>query len=365
LLQVDDNGIGMDATDAVHCFQRHATSKLAALAELDHIKTLGFRGEALPSIATVSRVQLTSRVAEDIAATRVTLAGGVISRVEAYGAPPGTSIQVRDLFYNTPARLKFLKHPTTEASYITQCFISLSLAAPHVHMTLYLNDRLHTQAPAVSTLGDRLDAVFGRDFQRHLLPVEYSEADLHIHGLIAKAPLHRATRRQQFFFVNGRLIQNRALSHALYEAYRTLLPRDRHPVACLFVTVPPGEVDVNVHPAKLEVRFRQEAALYDRVRRLLQQCLQESLTQGTAVSPLAAPRRPEEGVETQEPCRAVPMMWQAAVPSPLSTTFHVQGHDTADTSAPVQELGLYAAIRKRGATFCWVRRWRNCIRPIF
>jgi DNA mismatch repair protein MutL len=190
--------------------------------------------------------------------------------------------------------------------------------------------------------------VFGRDFQRHLLPVEYSEADLHIHGLIAKAPLHRATRRQQFFFVNGRLIQNRALSHALYEAYRTLLPRDRHPVACLFVTVPPGEVDVNVHPAKLEVRFRQEAALYDRVRLLLQQCLQESLTQGTAVSPLAAPRRPEEGVETQEPCRAVPMMWQAAVPSPLSTTFHVQGHDTADTSAPVQELGLYAGYPEAG-----------------
>jgi DNA mismatch repair protein MutL len=252
------------------------------------------------------------------------------------------------VFYNTPARLKFLKHPTTEASHITQCFISLSLAAQHVHMTLYLNDRVHMQAPVAATLGDRLDALFGQDFQHNLLPLASQEEAFQVHGLVAKATFHRANRRQQFFFVNGRLIQNRALSHALYEAYRTLLPRDRHPVACLFLTVAPGDVDVNVHPAKLEVRFRQESQLYDRLRRLLQQRLQESLSQVVVMPPVASPGMSAVPAthDSQEACRPVPMLWQA--PTPLRSPTPSVAATFARSTPATPDLGLYAGYPEAG-----------------
>ena len=277
LIQVDDDGIGMDADDAVLCFTRHATSKISTFADLEDLTTLGFRGEAMPSIASVSRMDMVTRGQAAKAATRVRIEGGELSCVEACGAPAGTSIQVSDLFYNTPARLKFLKHPTTEATHVTQCFTGLALLAQNVHMSLHLNERLHTQVPA-GNLGERVEAIFGAGLQQELLPLEESADGLEIRGFIAKATFHRATRRQQFLFVNGRLVQSRPISHALYEAYRTLLPRDRHPVSFLFITLPGSDIDVNVHPAKLEVRFHQEARLYDYLRRLFRRRLQESLS---------------------------------------------------------------------------------------
>src|SRR5215471_2995293 len=277
IIQVDDDGLGMDPEDAVHCFTRHATSKINTLEDLDQITTLGFRGEALPSIAAVSRLQLISLCQPASLGTRVVFAGGTLLEAEACGAPPGTSIRVSELFYNTPARRKFLKHPATEASHIAHWCTTLALVAPAVHMTLHLNGRLHMQAPPAAGLGERLEMLFGAGFQEQVLQVEDHSADVQVDGYIAKATVHRATRRQQFFFVNGRAVQNRMLSHALYEAYRTILPRDRHPVAYVFLTLPASEVDVNVHPAKLEVRFRQEARLYDRLRRLFQQRLLDSV----------------------------------------------------------------------------------------
>lgn len=346
LIQVDDDGIGMDADDAVQCFTRHATSKITALADLDDLTTLGFRGEALPSIASVSRLQLITRYQASQAATRVHIDGGELGTVESCGAPPGTSIRVGDLFFNTPARLKFLKHPTTEASHITQCFTGLALLAQHVHMSLHLNDRLHTQLPAGS-LGERIEAIFGASLQQELLPLEDHTDGLQVHGFIAKATFHRATRRQQFLFVNGRLVHSRPISHAIYEAYRTLLPRDRHPVSFLFLTLPGSDVDANVHPAKLEVRFRQEARVYDHLRRLFQRRLQESLStpipntagNGQATFSPPAPFTPSN----------VPMMWQtdglgAAKPQ-------AEPDDVPDPSPPVgwpapaesaQGLQLYA-----------------------
>jgi DNA mismatch repair protein MutL len=304
LMQVDDDGHGMDAEDAVQCFQRHATSKLRRLTDLDALRTMGFRGEALPSIAAVSRVHMTSRCPRDVAGTRVVIEGGRLDRVEACGAPPGTSFRIQDLFYNMPARLKFLKRQATESSHVTQHFTALALTALEVQMTLRFNGRLHTQAVRAKTLGDRLDMIFGVGLQENLLDVEWAADDLQINGLTARATFHRATRRQQFFFVNGRPVQSRALSHALYEAYRTLVPRDRHPVAFLFLTLPPGAVDVNVHPAKLEVRFRQERQVYDSLRRLLQQRLRESFS-GAAAAPAVA-----DGASVAV-SRPVPMMWQA------------------------------------------------------
>jgi len=346
LLQVDDDGLGMDAEDAVHCFTRHATSKIRALDDLEHITTLGFRGEALPSIATVSRLQLISRCAHEPLGTRVVLAGGTLLEMEACGAPPGTSIRVSDLFYNTPARLKFLKQPSTEAGHIAHCFTTLALAAPAVHMTLHLNGRLHMQAPAAAGLGERLEMLFGIGFQDQVLAVEDDAPAMQVCGYIAKATLHRATRRQQFFFINGRAIQNRMLSHALYEAYRTLLPRDRHPVACLLLTLPASEVDVNVHPAKLEVRFRQEARIYDRLRRLFQQRLLDSVAgPGVALPPAPQSAAPFAPAALS---RVVPMMWQAPAAGPeLQEEEHRLGRSTP---ALAQELTLHAGYPEAGRT---------------
>ncbi len=307
LIQVDDDGMGMDADDAVQCFQRHATSKLRAVTDLDQVHTMGFRGEALPSIAAVSRLHMVSRCPQDVVGMQVIIEGGVLASVDACGAPPGTSFRVRDLFYNTPARRKFLKSPTTESSHIAACFTALALMAREVHMTLRLNGRLHIQAASAKALGDRLDMVFGAGLQDQLLSIEDAEADWQVQGLIARATFHRATRRQQFFFVNGRPVHSRTLSHALYEAYRTLVPRDRHPVAFVFLTLPPGEVDVNVHPAKLEVRFRQERQLYDRLRRLMQRCLRDHFA-GTPPAEAADQAAPDASGRT------MPMMWPASAP---------------------------------------------------
>ncbi len=317
LIQVDDDGIGMDADDATHCFQRHATSKLRTLSDLESLATMGFRGEALPSIAAVSRLQMTSRCAADVAGTRVVIEGGRVESVAACGAPPGTSFRIADLFYNTPARRKFLKSPATESGHIVQGFTSLALTAMDVHMTLRLNGRLHTQAATTKALGERLDMILGAGLQDQLLDIEHVEDDLQVTGLIARATFHRATRRQQFFFVNHRPVQSRTLSQALYDAYRTLLPRDRHPVVCVFLTLPPSEVDVNVHPAKLEVRFRRERHIYDCIRRLMIRRLQETLM-GPAADPPA--------FEATAPApRSVPMMWGSAsssdgAPSPSFET---------------------------------------------
>jgi len=354
LIQVDDDGIGMDADDATHCFQRHATSKLRTLSDLESLATMGFRGEALPSIAAVSRLQMTSRCAADMAGTRVVIEGGRVDRVETCGAPPGTSFRIADLFYNTPARRKFLKSPSTESGHIVQCFTSLALTATDVHMTLRLNGRLHTQAAPTKALGERLDMILGAGLQDQLLDIEHVEDNVQVTGLIARATFHRATRRQQFFFVNRRPVQSRALSQALYDAYRTLLPRDRHPVVCVFLALPPGEVDVNVHPAKLEVRFRRERHIYDCVRRLMSRRLQETL-----MGPAGALSTFEKSSPTARP---VPMMWGGAPAAPR--TFEAAPGDASPSpsaSAPLMPPPTETLARVSGppAAAKVDREWRE------
>ncbi|ETX05809.1 DNA mismatch repair endonuclease MutL [Candidatus Entotheonella palauensis] len=331
LIQVDDDGMGMDADDATHCFERHATSKLRTLSDLESLATMGFRGEALPSIAAVSRLHMTSRCAAEVAGTRVIIEGGRVDCVETCGAPPGTSFRIADLFYNTPARRKFLKSPATESGHIVQGFTSLALTAMDVHMTLRLNGRLHTQAAPTKSLGERFDMIFGAGLQDQLLDIEHVEDDLRVTGLIARATFHRATRRQQLFFVNQRPVQSRTLNQALYDAYRTLLPRDRHPVVCVFLTLPPGEVDVNVHPAKLEVRFRRERHIYDCVRRLMIRRLQDTLMGPAADAPALEATSPAS--------RPVPMMWGTSSsyenrdPAP-PRTLHTSWSNTSPLAPP-------------------------------
>jgi DNA mismatch repair protein MutL len=290
LIRVVDNGCGMVRDDALLAFERHATSKLRTSDDLLKIATLGFRGEALPSIASVARVVLQTRVAEEAAGTTVEIAGGAMQRVEDAGLPVGTTIAVRDLFYNTPARRKFLKQEQTELGHIAALVTHYALAHPDRHFELHSATQALLVAPAVSTASDRLFQIFGRETAGLMLPItaeidfaraglpepppwkreqDYAMADpgyLRVSGFVSKPELQKLNRNSVYVFVNHRLVRDRLVLHALTEAYRNIIPPTSYPVVLLFLEMPPQEVDVNVHPAKTEVRFRQSGFVHDFIR---------------------------------------------------------------------------------------------------
>jgi DNA mismatch repair protein MutL len=290
LIRIVDNGHGMVRDDALLAFERHATSKLRTSDDLLSIATLGFRGEALPSIASVSRLLLETRAAEDEAGTLVEIAGGSITRVEEAGLPSGTTITVRDLFFNTPARRKFLKSEQTELAHIAALVTHYALAHSDRHFELHSATQALLVAPAVGSAADRLYQIFGRDTAALMLPVAAEmdfaraglpepppwkrEADyeapepgyLRLSGFVSKPELQKLNRNSIYVFVNHRLVRDRLVLHALTEAYRNIIPPTSFPVVLLFLEMPPQEVDVNVHPAKTEVRFRQPSFVHDFIR---------------------------------------------------------------------------------------------------
>lgn len=291
LIQIIDNGCGMVHDDALLAFERHATSKLKNADDLLSIATLGFRGEALPSIASVSRLRLETRDAEESSGTVVEIAGGKILTVEEAGLPAGTSITVRDLFFNTPARKKFLKAESTELSHIASLVTHYALAHPDKHWELHTTSNAMLVAAPVPSSAERIYQVFGKETLDQLLPIaatikleriglpqpppwakrEEGEeppqpGEIRVHGFVSKPEVQKLNRNSIFIFVNGRLIRDRLILHALTEAYRNILPPTVFPVVLLFLEMPFTEVDVNVHPSKTEVRFRQQSALHDFVR---------------------------------------------------------------------------------------------------
>jgi len=290
LIRIVDNGCGMVRDDALLAFERHATSKLRTSDDLLAIATLGFRGEALPSIASVARVHLETRAAEDDAGTVVEIAGGKMLRVDVAGLPHGTTIAVKDLFFNTPARRKFLKAESTELSHIAALVTHYALAHPTRHFELHTATQALLVAPAVANAGERLYQIFGAetaglmlqtaaemDFARAGLPEpppwkreeDYEPQEpgyLRITGFVSKPELQRLNRNAMYVFVNHRLVRDKLVIHALTEAYRNVIPPTSFPVVLLFVEMPPQEVDVNVHPAKTEVRFRQPSFVHDFIR---------------------------------------------------------------------------------------------------
>ncbi len=290
LIRIVDNGHGMVRDDALLAFERHATSKLHTSDDLLSIRTLGFRGEALPSIASVSRLTLATRAEDEEAGTEVEIAGGNILRVDDAGMPAGTTIAVRDLFYNTPARRKFLKSEQTELAHIAALVTHYALAHPSRHFELHSATQALLIAPAVASTGDRLFQIFGRDtaalmlataaeidFTRAGLPepppwkreADYTPPDpgfLRITGFVSKPELQKLNRNSIYVFVNHRLVRDRLVLHALTDAYRNIIPPTSFPVVLLFLEMPPQEVDVNVHPAKTEVRFRQPSFVHDFIR---------------------------------------------------------------------------------------------------
>lgn len=265
LIQVTDNGSGMSREDAVLSLQRHATSKIATTEDLFAIRTLGFRGEALPSVAAVSHFRMITRLAHADIGTEITAHGGIIQDLRDTGCPPGTQIQVAQLFYNTPARLKFLKSEQTESGQIADLLNAFSLCHHTLTFRLAQYGRETLSRPAAARMEAHLGAWLGRDAAEAMIPVELQVPGISIEGFVGKPEVARANRSAQLFFINGRRIVNRTLSHALDYAFEGLLGPKRYPVAAIKITMDPGAVDVNVHPAKAEVRFHNERDIHSAV----------------------------------------------------------------------------------------------------
>ena len=318
LIRVSDDGQGMSRDDALLAFERHATSKLRTADDLLSIATLGFRGEALPSIASVARVTLETATGEEATGTRMEIAAGKIHHVDDAALPRGTTIAVADLFFNTPARRKFLRAESTELAHVTALVTHYALAHPEKHFELLSASHTLVSAPPVTRTAERIYQIFGKDTLAQLLPVAAetpleraglpepppwkkdpnepvrNPGALRLTGFYSKPELQKLNRNSIYIFVNKRLIRDRLLMHAITEAYRNVIPLTSFPVVLLFLEMPPEEVDVNVHPAKTEVRFRQQSHIHDFVRDSLRSALinarpSAAFLNALDASPIASP----------------------------------------------------------------------------
>ncbi len=401
LIQITDNGCGMVRDDAMLAFERHATSKIKDAEDLLSVATLGFRGEALPSIASVSRLRLETHAPADSSAgknasgTIIEINGGKLARVEEAGLPDGTSITVRDLFFNTPARKKFLKAESTELSHIASLVTHYALAHPEKHFELHSATNAMLVAPPVAGYSERVYQVFGKETLDQLIPVAAVQAlerlglpqpplwrrqladqdsdkkdadqeadaafaepgEMRLHGFVSKPEIQKLNRNSIFVFVNGRLIRDRLVQHALTEAYRNVIPPAVYPVVLLFLEMPPGEVDVNVHPSKTEVRFRQSTVMHDFVRDTVRAALMKArpapqftteihahasassgLTPGAReweppsdLAPVAESARPA----LYDPAGSAGFALHAPVVPPISGRFHFEGGIAVEANAAI------------------------------
>jgi DNA mismatch repair protein MutL len=382
LIRVADNGCGMVRDDALLAFERHATSKIRSSDDLLSIATLGFRGEALPSIASIARVELLTRPPESATGTRLEIAGGKILAVEDAGGPHGTTLSVRDLFFNTPARRKFLRAETTELSHVTALVTHYALAHPEIHFELHSATHALLIAPPVAEPAERIYQIFGRDTLDELLPLaaergfdhaglpepppwrrdaDYTPPDpgfLRASGFVSRPALQKLNRNSIYIFVNQRLIRDRLILHAVTEAYRNIIPPTSFPVMLLFLEMPPHEVDVNVHPAKTEVRFRQQSLVHDFVRDSIRATLMKTRPAASFVDAMTASPRassaltletaPEPDAAESEPAPqsdaaasftlAPPQPRPEEAPLPFSTAILSEQPEAAAVASPAAAL---------------------------
>ena len=280
-IRIKDNGHGMTRENAQLAFERHATSKITCTEDISRISTLGFRGEALPSIASVSKLKLLTQTADTMVGTRIEIHGGEFLTVMDSGATTGTYIEVNDLFYKTPARLKFLKSPATEMSYINNMITEQALANSHVGFTVKNNAKQQLHLPSDSSLLQRIAGLFGRDIVRELIELHESAGSLELRGFIGLPSCHRANRNYQKVIVNGRAVKDKVIIHAIQQAYETLIPKRRYPVVFLFLALPVQLIDVNVHPTKTEIRFINSQAIHDLVVKGIRNTLSVALHQSS------------------------------------------------------------------------------------
>lgn len=276
LVRVTDNGQGMGKDDAFLCLERHATSKVKSADDLFALHTMGFRGEALPAIASVSRLRLTTRTVTDESGWQIYAEAGTIRQADAVGTAPGTVVEVRNLFFNTPGRRKFLRKEETEFGHIADVVSRLALSRPDIHFRLSHNGRSYLEAYRHNRLEERAAALLGRNVAGSLLSVEADSGNGEmLVGLLGTPGVSRSTTAQVYTYVNGRFVRDRVVQHAILEAYRSLLEKRRYPIAVLFIDMPPEMVDVNVHPTKHEVRFRNQQQVHDFIVVALRERLQK------------------------------------------------------------------------------------------
>jgi DNA mismatch repair protein MutL len=370
LIAVVDDGEGMNADDAVCAFQRHATSKLASVDDLLHIGTLGFRGEALASIAAVSRTTLVTRRSGDLGGTRVVVEHGRVAEVRESGAPVGTRVEVAELFGNTPARRKFLKAPATEVGHVTELMTRTALAWPQVAFALRHGGRVLLELAAVEDDGERMRQVFGAERAQAMLPFASRAGGGMVCGWLSDSHVSYPAPRQVYTYVNRRYVRDKLVTHALLAGYRTLLMHGRYPGAALFLDVPVEDVDVNVHPAKSEVRFRRGGAVHELIAQAVQARLRDQTrpvravmpagTPGSTQMPLRIPPRPgtwsgaplhlvdaQPAAEGLERAPSYPMPHHLPADGPFADA--IERRPAAETGG--EPAGFFAALRPIGQVF--------------
>ncbi|MBT9165550.1 MAG: DNA mismatch repair protein MutL [Chloroflexi bacterium] len=288
LIRVTDNGVGIPADEVELAFERHATGKITSEIDLEAVSSLGFRGEALPSIAAVAEVSMVTRYRDDVVGTAIKLENGAITSKGKQGCPRGTAVTIRDLFRNVPARLKFLKSPSTENGHISHLVTQFSLAFPEVKFNLIINGRTSFRSPGNGSLRDVLVEVYGLETAQAMLEIESSETVCPaVNGFISPSSLSRSNRNYLSFFVNRRRVQSRMLTYAVEEAYQGMLMTGKHPIVAINISLPPQEIDVNVHPTKSEIRFRSERHVFVAVQKAVRNALVGSAPlPSTRISPL-------------------------------------------------------------------------------
>lgn len=273
LIRVTDNGSGISKDDIANAFLRHSTSKIESLEDLDSISSLGFRGEALSSIAAVSQVELITKTPDSIIGVRYQIEGEQGEEVEEIGCPKGTTIIVRNLFFNTPARRKFLKAPTTEAAYISDLMTRLAASKPHISFKFINNNKIILHTSGNGKLKDIIYNIYGRDIAFNLIEVDVERDGISIEGFVAKPSISRANRNYENYFINGRYIKSETITKAIEDAYKPYTMTNKFPFTSLHITMEPADIDVNVHPTKLEVRFKDGSVIYDLIYREIKNAL--------------------------------------------------------------------------------------------
>ncbi len=351
LIRVQDDGEGMSREDAILAFQRHATSKIRTDQDLLSIQTLGFRGEALPSIAAVSKVRMVtaSRGSRGVG-TELFLEGGKLLKVQEAGIPEGTLVEVKELFFNTPARLKFLRSVSTETGHISHLLHQQALAHPEISFRLSHENRLLMDLPSVQDRTQRVRQIYGDSLTQHLLLVQSEWGGIKIWGMITKPPHTKSTRAYQEVFVNRRAISSPFVLHAVYEAYDTALMKGQHPVILLFLEMDGRMVDVNVHPAKREVRFRDQRLVYDLIRECVKSGLEQTSRKDLHPSGFEEPTphgdRIQEAIATYLKTRPdVVVPKEEILPGAQHTTLLEEKTASHLTEAPVQVLSLGQVYR--------------------
>ena len=307
LIRVTDDGAGMDREDAALAIRRHATSKLTNVADLARISTLGFRGEALPTIAAVSKFTLQTRRAEDELGIKITIDGGKISDTHEVGCKSGTTVLVEELFFNTPARLKFLKATPTEANKINEFVVKLAMSRPEIAFRLINGNRISLATPGNGNVLDTVSAIYGTELTESLLTLNFDADNLNLRGFVTKPNILKSYRSWQTYVVNGRIVENRTISKAVDEAYKSLIPKTGFPFAAIKIDVPQNSIDVNVHPQKTEIKFEDEGkifkAVYHAVREAIEgrhEATEHNLTEVAAPPDTPRFEQPDFGEDFQE-----------------------------------------------------------------